>query len=1441
MTAPAPGPGPDLTGWPELVRDGGLPEPSRPDRWQLLRAGVVNLWEFDVAEFWLAGGRAQFVGQNQSGKSTLMALTSLILLAGDLGRELVDTFGQQHKTFRYYVEPTGDPQDRRESGPATARGWAWLEFARLGDDGPRYFTCLLFAQARRGVAGLDTTWAVCDGRARVRAGLDLHQAAAVRPPAALAAAPGFRATSDGATYRSWVARELFGFSGPDRLDAVVRMLSVLRTPHLGQRLDPGFFTAQLRTALPAVEPAQIAGLAAGWDALDALARDRDQARTARDAVAAYLDRAWSPWADTTLRWRADDLLASVARLDGAGRAAAEAREALAAARAEVAAVAGQLQSARDTRDRVEQGYEDLLTSPAYAGGGDPAARVAALQQTAARSRQAAADCADEARKAQAALDRRSTEQKTASEASARATDQVAVAVRAVTAAAEPAGLPAAAADWAARGDLGRLDAALREQREQVAAARPLVAAAAAARQQEETAARWAVQAAAERARWVTRASQAADAVDRALQTLSDELEGWAAKLGEEAPAAARRVGWIASAVEQSTQAEPRPVLAELVRDSWLTRLTATLRERAAVLEHDAELQQREAHEQDEEAARQLLEAEPQPAPGRRWVRRHRPPAGPDGTPLWRLLEPRDSVPPGVLGHIEAALDAAGLLEAWVTPDGAWLPGRDGRDTVLTAATGWPDTTAAFSTLASVLQPAADAGPLASRVGALLHAIGYQAEEHRAPLSYDYGVTADGRWHTPYTAGQAGVPEHGAELIGVATRRAARDRRAQELRDRASALRDEAASLRKTAAGLRERLAELEAAAARAPGDAGLVRAVLAREAADDGLRRAEAVRDRAEEDLARARASAQDAHTALGRVVLAGPQAGAGPGAPANGLDERAAALREAEAAVAGLALARAEQRAAQQAEDWARTLYTETAQLAAAAGERASRALRHADQDQDVADNAEEALDESGRDLQQAAREQRARRDELAAAVDGLQAEHGRRLAVAAAAEVRLDTAEQRRARAGQERERALAAWWVPADAGLATARGLPAASGRTLAHAVAQAEAVRARLSPPGWPDPDQGDPATRAALADRAWAVVVGRPLAELRTVLESSGGRGVVLRDPAGPGQLPEVAILVDGAGLASAPARAVAQLDQQITTLTERHDQAMRQVLADLLSSTFVEHLQDRQAAVTELIDGVNRVLAQHPTGASATTLRLRRQAAPGHETAFAVLTALEPAATTIAAPAAAAAAGDPDRPESPPDQVRTFLEQQIRAAQDQGRSGPADWREHLSVLLDYRRWFDVVTDYRVGEGTWRPFTEEVHAKDSGGGKAVTLLQPMLAALAALYAESGSAPRPLWLDEAFTGVDDANRATMLALLVTFDLDFVLAGPATLVTTAQVPSAAIWFVSRAPAPDPGVDLSLMLWSGGRPAATAPEPRAPEPEPEPAEAPRLPRMMP
>ena len=96
----------------------------------------------------------------------------------------------------------------------------------------------------------------------------------------------------------------------------------------------------------------------------------------------------------------------------------------------------------------------------------------------------------------------------------------------------------------------------------------------------------------------------------------------------------------------------------------------------------------------------------------------------------------------------------------------------------------------------------------------------------------------------------------------------------------------------------------------------------------------------------------------------------------------------------------------------------------------------------------------------------------------------------------------------------------------------------------------------------------------------------------------------------------------------------------------------------------------------------------------------------------------------------------------------------------------------------------------------------------------------------MYEEMPTGPRPLWLDEAFDGLDAANRATVMKLFREFDLDVLLVGPGRIVNVAAVPVAAIYQVVRAPAPMPGADLVLELWAGGQletieiPALGAPE---------------------
>ena len=55
----------DLTSWRDTIIRGGLPAPARTERWQPLRAGVVNLWEYDAAEVWYADGRLQLQGAHE--------------------------------------------------------------------------------------------------------------------------------------------------------------------------------------------------------------------------------------------------------------------------------------------------------------------------------------------------------------------------------------------------------------------------------------------------------------------------------------------------------------------------------------------------------------------------------------------------------------------------------------------------------------------------------------------------------------------------------------------------------------------------------------------------------------------------------------------------------------------------------------------------------------------------------------------------------------------------------------------------------------------------------------------------------------------------------------------------------------------------------------------------------------------------------------------------------------------------------------------------------------------------------------------------------------------------------------------------------------------------------------------------------------------------------
>ena len=255
------------------------------------------------------------------------------------------------------------------------------------------------------------------------------------------------------------------------------------------------------------------------------------------------------------------------------------------------------------------------------------------------------------------------------------------------------------------------------------------------------------------------------------------------------------------------------------------------------------------------------------------------------------------------------------------------------------------------------------------------------------------------------------------------------------------------------------------------------------------------------------------------------------------------------------------------------------------------------------------------------------------------------------------------------------------------------------------------------------------------------------------------------------------LIVDSTGTAFAPPKAAERLSALLEQLQADYDDELTKTIDELLGSTFIEHLRDRLSEAEALRDDINKKLAQNPTAISGITLRLRRIPVTEERAANDVLDTLEQHFDML--------------PKPSQDRIRAFLSERITSAQETARaSGNPNWRSRLSEILDYRRWFELHLEYRTPRsesgdrpgGGWRSLERGDHGLLSGGAKVVTLMQPFIAALHAMYDQAGSGPRMLWLDEAFGGVDRVNKASMFRLLTSCDLDWLIAGPGIIANSA-----------------------------------------------------------
>ena len=1311
------------------------PTPTR-ERWQPQRLGLVDLFLYDEEEFAFRDGRLLLRGNNGTGKSKVLALTLPFLLDGDLS---------PHR-----VEPDADPGKRMEwnlllggEHPNPERlGYAWLEFGRMTDTGPVWCTigCGLKAASNRGIVG---HWYFVTDQ---RVGEDLRLIDATRTPltadrleeAIGARGSVFRRARD---YRRAIDEQLFGL-GDARYRALIDLLIKIRAPQLSKRPDEGGLSAALTEALPPLDQAMIADVAEAFRALEEDAEQLTAMVEARDAAERYLDT-YRAYARMASRRGAAPVRQVQTTFDRVSRELADAETEHEQAQAALAQARETLKELRDEQVRLEARQKALED--------DPAAR------SARELRRAAAD-ADEAerRRAEAATSVSTVEARIAQlrDRVAGAEQAEAEAVAAVTA------TRAAAEEHAREARIGSqlADVFSGVGREEIRARAESLT----SRQHSAIHRVSGLIRAWERARDVLAEARAAteqlvseqaDVTDRRDQT-QESLAATATeylrasrchleratelKLNDQASTIAATEAWLetlsgANPLEQATADAGRETVRRIEREREGERARAE-QARATISELEGEIQGLEAG----------VHLTP-PAPHTRaaTAREDRP-----GAPLWQLVDFRPGLPAADRAGIEAALEAAGILDAWITPSGALLD-PDTQDTVLAADASAPAGPRLTDALVPVIDPVCNVTEAV--MTGLLASIGLG--ESDAPVwvgghgRFRNGVLR-GAWHKP-----------SAVYIGHAARETARQARLAELRLMIQRARDQLADIERLINGLDQRHAHLERELADLPPDASAREAHAALLAVESELvaaeRRLAGARGREQEAQDRERAA---------RTTLDADAADLGLPSDAEEVARVEGALAQLRATLAGLwpASAQRDQAAAARVQT-AQDLHNATAERADAAGRLADAELQ----------------------LRTAVERRDTLKETAGAAIEELE----ERLADAAASKTANTNSQRHTENSLLEAQRTEGASGAKATelrrrlGGVTDERVTAVEQLRRFATT----ELIGVALPELEVPDPGEGWTVTSAlrlardieqALAGDAedearWQRLERQTMDELGQLADALRRHGnnasAVVREG---GIVVQVVFRARATGL---PELAAA-LAEEVVERERLLDSREREILENHLVGEVASTLQELIAGAERRVSETNRELAERPT---STGMRLRLRWIPGADGPD----GLADARARLLRQTSDAWSQD-DRAA-----VGSFLQNQIKAIRAQDATG--NWLDQLTQALDYRRWHRFAIERWHG-GSWR----SASGPASGGERVLAASVPLFAAASSYYSSAGNrhAPRLVMLDEAFAGVDDRARAKCLGLLSAFDLDVVMTSEREWGCYAEVPGLAIAQLSR-----------------------------------------------
>lgn len=1330
--------------------DGALPRPTS-ERWQPLRLGLVDLFYYDDEQFWFHDGRLLLRGNNGTGKSKVLALTLPFLLDGSIAPRR--------------VEPDADPKKRMEwnllLGGAHVNsertGYSWVEFGRVDADGTEQFTTLgigLKAAAGRGIAKswfFTSTRRIGDLRLLDASRTVLSQER-LRDELTSTSSGQVHTTQE--TYRRAVDEALFRL-GEERYAALIDLLIQLRQPQLSKKPDEKALSTALTEALAPLDQAVVADVAESFRSLEDERDGIAEAKETLSAAEAFL-RHYRVYAKVASRRHTTTVRLANSAYEHAGRDLREAEEQLSGATEEVVRLARDQADAEERQSTLQGQEQALQASPEMRDAG----RLNEASREATEAEQRASEADGEAQRA-AATARREAEE---ADAAARRHDDASVeADRHQASAARQAASAGLQAEHATiTSDEEAAGRALARRREQIRHVRGLIEAAQHA------------QSIADRQRTVLDAAQTDEAdraeklgsaheqVEAAVEVYRDSvrehLNGLDALVLDRGidELAELSDGWARSMSGQP----PVPAALEIAAATARDRIG---RERAEA-EHAAELLAEKLAEVRDRIAELEDGRDPEPpsAPGRDQADRD----GRAGAPLWWLTDFADAVPADGQAGVEAALQSAGLLDAWVFPDGTVA--ADG-DVVL-----GPSGPEAAVSLAEVLVPAAgtDDSVDAEAVRAVLDRIGWGEASGAA-----WWVDGEGRWGAGPARGL--WTKERAEFLGAGARDAHRRAMLTQHRARAEELEAELAAATDQVTAADDQAKQVDEERSGYP-------VQLERDLSSTHERATAA-----QQELERAQAKAVTAQTTWERAE-----------------DEAAWETRELtdQAQQLGVPTTTDQTDEALSAVSTYEVALVEVWRAVRSAAEAAT-ALGRADRRAAEATEIQEHRESEHRDLRSRAASGRARYESLHETVGASVAELQARLDETAAAlentvvelktiatnqltaasrqgslEENVRELERRRHETAASREATIIALRAFTETGLLRVAlpelSLPAAEdpeGWNLTAALGLARNVEQHLS-------ENDD-------SDDSWARVqqrVSGAATELTAQMSRHGHTAFM--EQRGDVLLVRVRFLHEEVDIDHLAERLGHDVTDRERLLSARE----REILENHLVNEVAGHLHELLLTAEGQIDRMNRELAERKTS-TGMQLRVRWRERGDAPAGLAAARRLMLRSDATWTPQDRAAIGD-------------FLQSQIAEIRQADPAG--GWQEHLEQALDYRQWHSFVVE-RWQNGQWR----SASGPASGGERALAVSVPLFAAASAHYNSAGAhSPRLILLDEAFAGVDDDSRAKSLGLLATFDLDVVMTSEREWGCYPQVPGLSIAQLSRVEGID-AVGVTRWRWDGRR----------------------------